>query len=44
MSMFVMIIVVIQISEELAFGIFETPSVRHAVGEVGFFFRIGIFM
>ena len=43
MSMSVMIIVFIQISEELVFGFFETSSVRHAVGEVGFFFRIGIF-
>ena len=41
--MSVMIIVVIQIPEELAFGIFEAPSVRHAIGEMGFFFRIGIF-
>ena len=43
MSISVMIIVFIQISEKLAFGFFKTSSVRHADGEVGLFFRIGIF-
>ena len=43
MSVSVIIVIVIKISEELAFGIFETLSVRHARGEEGFFLRIGIF-
>ena len=42
MSVSVIIVIVIKVSEELAFGILETLSVRHVLGEEGFLFRIGI--
>jgi hypothetical protein len=38
----VIIVIVIEVSEELTFGLFETLSVRHVLGEEGFLFRIGI--
>ena len=43
MSLSVIIVIVIEVSEELTFGFFETLSVRHVLGEEGFLFRIGIF-
>ena len=42
MSLSVIIVIVIEVSEELTFGFFETLSVRHVLGEEGLFFRIGI--
>ena len=42
MSLSVIIVIVIEVSEELTFGLFETLSVRHVLGEEGLLFRIGI--
>ena len=42
MSLSVIIVIVIEVSEELTFGLFETLSVRHVLLEEGLLFRIGI--